>query len=96
MGNPIPTASLTDKTEDPSVVGTDRKSIKRNTNAVEVVEEKTSEPSSRDFPNESSVKENIELQKENKYPGSEPSGLREQEEGKGKRLWGTAHQILFC
>ena len=52
-----------EKTEDSSV-GTDRKSFKkRNTNTIETVEGKTSEPSSRDFSTESSMKENTELQK---------------------------------
>ena len=46
---------------------TNRKSIKkRNTNAVKIVEEKTSEPSLQGCSTESSVEENIELQKENK------------------------------
>ena len=52
-----------EKTEDPSV-GTDRESFKkRNTNTVKIVEGKTSEPSSRGFSTESSMKENTELQK---------------------------------
>ena len=64
-GKPHPNQKHDDRTEDPSV-GTDRKSIKkRNTNAVEIVEEKTSQPSSRDFSTESSIKENIELQRQN-------------------------------
>ena len=61
-GKTHPNQKTDQRNEDPSV-GTDRKSIKeRNTNAVEIVEEKTSEPSSRDFSTESSMKENIELQ----------------------------------
>ena len=65
-GKTHPNQKPAERTENPSV-GTDRKSIKkRNTNAVEIVEEKTCEPSSRDFSTESSMKENAELQKENK------------------------------
>ena len=65
-GKTHPNQKPDERTEDPSV-GTDRKSIKkRSTNAVEIVEEKASEPSSRDFSTESSIKENIELQKGNK------------------------------
>ena len=45
-----------ERNEDPSV-GMDRKSIKkRNINTIEIVEEKTSEPSTRDSSTESSMK----------------------------------------
>ena len=30
------------------------------------------------------------------YPGSEPSGIREQDEGKERRLWATAYLTVFC
>ena len=68
-GNPgktHPNQKPYERTEDPSV-GTDRKSIKkRNTNTIEIAEEKTNKPSTRDSSTQSSVKEDIELQKENK------------------------------
>ena len=68
-GNPgktHPNQKPDQKTENPSA-STDSKLIKKgNSNTIEIVEEKISEPSTRDSSTESSMKENIDLQKENK------------------------------
>ena len=68
-GNPgttHPNQKPDERTENPSA-STDRKSIRKgNTNTIEIVEEKISEPSTRDSSTKSSMKENIDLQKENK------------------------------
>ena len=68
-GNPgktHPNQKPDERTDNPSA-STDRKSIKKgNTNTIETVDEKISEPSTRDSSSKSSMKENIDLQKENK------------------------------